>query len=52
VILMRPGLIASFLGIPFEQRYYVYLMGIALWGLVYLMQRPRTPKAVPSPAVA
>jgi TRAP-type uncharacterized transport system fused permease subunit len=52
VILMRPGLIASFLGIPFEQRYYVYLMGIALWGLVYLMQRPRTPKTLPSPAVA
>jgi TRAP-type uncharacterized transport system fused permease subunit len=52
VILMRPGLIASLLGIPFEQRYYVYLMGLALWGLVYLMQRPRTPKTLPSPAVA
>ena len=44
VILMRPGLIASLVGIPFEQRYYVYLMGLALWGLVYLMQRPRIPK--------
>jgi TRAP-type uncharacterized transport system fused permease subunit len=52
VILMRPGLIASLVGIPFEQRYYVYLMGIALWGLVYLMQRPRVPKALPSPAIA
>ncbi|MGA8279652.1 MAG: TRAP transporter permease [Desulfobacterales bacterium] len=52
VILMRPGLIASWVGIPFEQRYYVYLMGIALWGLVYLMQRPRVPKPLPSPVVA
>ncbi len=52
VILMRPGLIASWLGIPFEQRYYVYLIGLALWGLTYLMQRPRIPKALPSPAVA
>jgi TRAP-type uncharacterized transport system fused permease subunit len=52
VILMRPGLIASWVGIPYEQRYYVYLMGIALWGLVYLMQRPRIPKPLPSPAVA
>ncbi|MFY9704739.1 MAG: TRAP transporter permease [Desulfobacterales bacterium] len=52
VILMRPGLIASWVGIPFEKRYYVYLMGIALWGLVYLMQRPRVPKPLPSPAVA
>jgi TRAP-type uncharacterized transport system fused permease subunit len=52
VILMRPGLIASWLGIAFEQRYYVYLIGLALWGLVYLMQRPRTPKPLTSPAVA
>jgi len=48
VILMRPDLIASLIGIPHEQRYWVYPMGMVLFGLIYLMQRPRAPK----PAVA
>ncbi len=42
--LMRPGMIASWIGIPYDQRYYAYLPGLALWGLLYLMQRPRMPK--------
>jgi TRAP-type uncharacterized transport system fused permease subunit len=42
--LMRPDLIASLMGIPHEQRYWTYLIGLAIYGLVYLMQRPRIPK--------
>jgi TRAP-type uncharacterized transport system fused permease subunit len=42
--LMRPDLIAQWLGIPHEQRYWTYLLGLAVFGIVYLMQRPRIPR--------
>jgi TRAP transporter 4TM/12TM fusion protein len=41
LVLMRPDLIAKWLNIPHGQRYWTYLIGMALFGLVYLMQRPR-----------
>ncbi len=44
--LMRPGLIASLTGIPHDQRYWAYAFGMALFGLIYLIQRPRMPKPV------
>ena len=50
--LMRPDLIASWIGIAHEQRYWTYLIGLALYGLVYLMQRPRTPKPAAGPITA
>ena len=50
--LMRPDLIASWVGLPHEQRYWTYLIGLALFGVLYLMQRPRSPKAVAEPAAA
>ena len=50
--LMRPDLIASLIGIPHEQRYYTYLLGLALYGVIYLMQRPRIPKVEQTPAAA
>ncbi|WP_457574652.1 TRAP transporter permease [Desulfolithobacter sp.] len=40
-ILMRPDQIASWLGMPHDQRYWTYLIGLALYGIIYLMQRPR-----------
>jgi len=43
--LMRPDLIASWVGLPHEQRYWTYLIGLAVFGLLFLMQRPRIPKA-------
>jgi len=43
---MRPDLIAGWLGIPQDQRYWTYLIGLGVYGLLYLMQRPRTPQAV------
>ena len=48
--LMRPDLIASWLGIPHEQRYWTYVIGMAIFGLLYLMQRPRMPKEGAAPA--
>ena len=42
--LMRPDLIAQWFGIPHGQRYWTYLIGVALYGIVYLMQRPRIPR--------
>ena len=40
-IMMQPQVIASWLGVPHEQRYWCYLIGLALWVGVWLMQRPR-----------
>jgi TRAP-type uncharacterized transport system fused permease subunit len=48
--LMRPDAVSSWIGLPHEQRYWVYPMGLALYGLIYLMQRPRIPKPVAEPA--
>lgn len=48
--LMRPDLIASWLGLPHGQRYWTYLIGLAVFGVLYILQRPRTPK--PAAAVA
>lgn len=43
-MLMRPDQVSVWLGIPYDQRYWVYPMGLALYGLIYLMQRRRLPK--------
>jgi TRAP transporter 4TM/12TM fusion protein len=48
--LMRPDLIAQWLGVPHEQRYWMYLIGLAIYGILYLLQRPRIPQIVPTPA--
>ncbi len=45
IILMRPDLIASLSGIPHGQRYWAYPVGLAIFGVVYLMQRPRIEKS-------
>ncbi len=49
--LMRPGAVAGWLGVPHSERYWMYPIGLALFGLVYFLQRPRIPK-VPAPAKA
>ncbi len=43
-ILMRPDAVSAWLGIPTDRRYLAYLMGLALYGIIYLMQRPRIPR--------
>ncbi len=50
VIMMRPDFTASVLGVPHEHRYWMYAVGLAVLGLVYVLQKPRTARAVPSPA--
>jgi len=44
LILMRPDFIAQVIGLPQDQRYWCYLIGLAVFGLLYVMQRPRRPK--------
>jgi TRAP transporter 4TM/12TM fusion protein len=48
--MMRPGIVASWIGLPDDQRYWVCFIGLGVLGLLYLMQRPRIPKAVAVPA--
>ncbi|UCG14147.1 MAG: DUF3394 domain-containing protein, partial [Deltaproteobacteria bacterium] len=50
-ILMRPDAIAKLLGVAYGQRFWMYLIGLAVFGVVYLIQRLRTPR-VPAPAPA
>ena len=45
LIMMRPDLIASLIGLDHSHRYWTYLIGLAVYGALYLMQRPRMPKA-------
>jgi TRAP-type uncharacterized transport system fused permease subunit len=47
-ILMRPDQIASWLGMAHDQRYWTYLIGLALYGALYLMQRPRIKEVAPA----
>jgi len=49
-ILMRPDAVSSWIGLPYDQRYWVYPIGLAIFGILYLLQRPRMPKTVPVPA--
>ena len=50
--LMRPDLIASWIGLPHDQRYWTYLIGLALFGVIYLIQRQRIPKPAAAAATA
>lgn len=42
--LMRPDLISKWVGLPHDQRYWTYLIGLAVFAGMYLLQRPRMPK--------
>ena len=50
LVLMRPDLIAAWLGVPHGQRYWMYLIGLVIFGVIYLLQRPRIPKVSAAPA--
>jgi TRAP transporter 4TM/12TM fusion protein len=47
-ILMRPDATANLIGLAQEQRYWTYLIGLVIYGLLYLMQRPRRPEVEPA----
>ncbi|MCK4822823.1 DUF3394 domain-containing protein, partial [bacterium] len=44
-ILMRPDAVAGWFGVAHDQRYWMYLIGLAVFGVVFLLRRPRIPKA-------
>jgi TRAP transporter 4TM/12TM fusion protein len=44
--LLRPDAVSSWFGMPHDQRYWAYPMGLAVFGILYLMQRPRIPRPV------
>ena len=49
-VMMRPEAVSSWIGIPHDQRYFAYLIGLAVYGIIYLMQRPRIPRLDAAPA--
>jgi TRAP-type uncharacterized transport system fused permease subunit len=52
-ILMQPQRIAEWVGLPHEQRYWCYLIGLAIFGALYMFQKMRGPEAArPLNAVA
>lgn len=46
IVMFRPDLIASLVGLPQDMRYWVYPIGLLLWGVMWLIQRPRQQAAV------
>ena len=50
-VLMRPDAVANHLGVPYEQRYWCYLIGLGLLAGIYLLQRMRINKT-PCPVAA
>jgi TRAP-type uncharacterized transport system fused permease subunit len=52
LVLMRPDQIAQWLHVPHEERYWMYLIGLAIFGLLYLLQRSRIPRTAKESAHA
>jgi len=50
-VLMQPGYVAQWLGVPQDQRYWTYLIGVAIMVLIYVIQMPRA-KRNPKPKAA
>jgi TRAP transporter 4TM/12TM fusion protein len=52
LILMRPEVITGWLGLPHSQRFWGYAIGLVLYGLIYLLQKPRCMAKGPAVATA
>jgi len=50
-VLMRPDAIASLFGVAHDKRFWMYLIGLAIFALTYVLQRPRRPQ-IAAPAMA
>jgi len=50
LIMMRPDAVAGWVGIPMDQRYWMYLAGLVLFAMIYFLQRLRTGKQAPAAA--
>ncbi|MEN8906790.1 MAG: TRAP transporter permease [Clostridiales bacterium] len=46
LIMLRPDLIAKLIGIPNSQRYWTYLIGMLIYGIMYIVQKFRMPKEI------
>ncbi len=44
-ILMQPQRIAQWIGLPHNQRYWCYLIGLAIFGILFFLQKMRGPEA-------
>ena len=44
-ILMQPQRIAQWTGVSHDQRYWFYLVGLAIFGIIFLLQKMRGPEA-------
>lgn len=51
-ILMRPGLIGRWIGLPHDQRYWTCLIGLAIFGGLYIWQRLRASRPDPHQTLA
>ena len=45
LVLMRPDLIAQWIGLDYGQRYWTYFIGLTIYGFVYILQKARIPSA-------
>ena len=50
LMLMRPDAVAGWINLPHDQRYWVYPMGLALFGILWLLQRPRQKRVLSAEA--
>ena len=50
-LMFRPGFFAQLLGFG-DNKHWLYLLGVGLWGLLYLLQKPRSGSALTAPATA
>jgi TRAP transporter 4TM/12TM fusion protein len=46
-IMMQPQRVALWLGVPHDQRYYMYIAGLMIFGVLYLIQKNRTIETQP-----
>ncbi|MEJ5348275.1 MAG: TRAP transporter permease [Desulfosoma sp.] len=44
LIMMRPDLTASWIGLDFSRRYWAYALGLVLFGFIFFLQKLRCPK--------
>jgi len=47
-VLMRPDAIARLLGVSHDKRFWMYLIGLVIFAVTYLLQRPRRPQVAAS----
>lgn len=52
LVMMRPDLFAHWFGLAWEQRHWIYLLGLAIYGLMFVLQFPRKKRDLAAMAAA